>query len=48
MGMVKGIQKLSTFIKRSGTFDKDNNYMTHKRERNKRERGRGRGEVNNT
>ncbi len=48
MGTVKGIRKLSTFIKRSGAFDKDNNYMTHKRERNERERGRGRGEANNT
>src|SRR5258708_23373087 len=36
MGTVKGIRKLSTFIKRSGAFDKDNNYMTHERERKRR------------
>ena len=33
MDTVKGIWKLSTFIKRSSAHDKEDNYATHERER---------------
>ncbi len=32
MGTVKGIRKLSTFVKRSGAFNKDDSNLTHERE----------------
>ena len=51
MGMVKGIRKLSTFIKHLGAFNKEVNYTTQERERNGRvNRGGGRenGRRNNT
>ena len=38
MGTVKGIRKLSTFVKRSGAFNKDDSNLTHEREKWKRER----------